>query len=69
MDEDKIVSSKTVTILNDDGVNDAIAGDVKAGDRVVVEGQLRIVPGNKVQIRNKGPAGDSGSGVLSDVPS
>ncbi len=49
---DNTVSSKTVTILNDDGVNDAIEGDVHPGDRVVVEGQLRIVPGTKVQVRN-----------------
>lgn len=69
VDQDKIVSSKTVKILNDDGVNDAIAGDVKPGDMVVVEGQLRIVPGSKVQIRNKGPAGDESSGANSDMPS
>ena len=35
-----IVSSKTVTVLNDDGINDAIKGDIKPGDTVVVEGQL-----------------------------
>jgi len=63
---DNVVSSKTVTILNDDGVNDAIKGDVKPGDKVVVEGQLRIVPGSKVQIR-KGHAG--ASGPISDMPS
>jgi multidrug efflux system membrane fusion protein len=68
VDEDNIVSSKTVRILNDDGVKDAIDGDVKPGDRVVVEGQLRIVPGNKVQVRTRGPASDS-NGILSDVPS
>jgi len=63
---DNVVSSKTVTILNDDGVNDAVKGDVKPGDKVVVEGQLRIVPGSKVQIR-KGHAG--ASGPISDMPS
>lgn len=66
--DDNIVSSKTVHILNDDGVKDAIDGDVKAGDRVVVEGQLRVVPGNKVQVRGRGPAGDAG-GAGSDMPS
>ncbi len=65
---DNTVSSKTVTVLNDDGVNDAIQGDVKPGDRVVVEGQLRIVPGNKVQIRNKGPANGAAS-MNADMPS
>jgi membrane fusion protein, multidrug efflux system len=63
---DNTVSSKTVTILNDDGVNDAIGGDVHPGDRVVVEGQLRIVPGTKVQVRNR-PAGAPGPN--SDMPS
>ncbi|HUO02923.1 MAG TPA: efflux RND transporter periplasmic adaptor subunit [Rhizomicrobium sp.] len=66
--DDNTVSSKTVHILDDNGVRDAIDGDVKPGDRVVVEGQLRIVPGAKVQIRNKGPANDSGASD-SDMPS
>jgi multidrug efflux system membrane fusion protein len=67
VDADNLVSSKTVTILNDDGVNDAIGGDVHPGDRVVVEGQLRIVPGNKVQIRGRrSPGGPAPTG---DVPS
>jgi multidrug efflux system membrane fusion protein len=67
VDSDDMVSSKTVTILNDDGVNDAIAGDVHPGDQVVTEGQLRIVPGNKVQIRNNRPVGASGPNA--DMPS
>ncbi|HEY4077900.1 MAG TPA: efflux RND transporter periplasmic adaptor subunit [Rhizomicrobium sp.] len=47
--------SKTVKVLNDDGVNDAIQGDVKPGDRVVTDGQLRVVSGQKVRI-TKGKA-------------
>ena len=51
------VVSKTVTVLNDDGTNDAIKGDVKPGDKVVIEGQLRVVPGAKVAIqKGKGSA-------------
>ena len=42
-----------VTILNDDGVNDAISGNLKPGDKVVTEGQLRIVPGVVVAISKK----------------
>jgi multidrug efflux system membrane fusion protein len=68
VDQDKIVSSQTVRIMNDDGARDAIEGGVKPGDRVVVEGQLRIVPGSKVQIRNRGPASDAGD-PASDMPS
>ncbi len=65
--KDDVVASKTVKILNDDGKSDAIAGDVKPGDRVVVEGQLRIVPGAKVAVRNNGRA--RASRPSSDLPS
>ena len=47
--------SRTVKVLNDDGINDAIQGDVKPGDRVVTDGQLRVTPGETVRII-KGPA-------------
>jgi multidrug efflux system membrane fusion protein len=42
--------SKTVKVLNDDGVNDAIQGDVKPGDKVVTDGQLRVTPGQPVRV-------------------
>lgn len=41
---------RTVDVLYDDGIHAAISGKVKAGDRVVTEGQLRLVPGMKVTI-------------------
>jgi len=47
--------STTVTVLNDDGVNDAIQGDVKPGDKVVTDGQLRVTSGQPVRI-TKGKA-------------
>src|ERR1700761_7322323 len=47
--------SKTVKVLNDDGVNDAIQGDVKPGDKVVTDGQLRVTSGQPVRI-TKGKA-------------
>ena len=47
--------SQTVTVLNDDGVNDAIKGNVKPGDKVVTDGQLRITSGMPVRI-SKGKA-------------
>jgi multidrug efflux system membrane fusion protein len=34
-----------VTVLHDDGTNMAIQGNVKPGDKVITEGQLRVVPG------------------------
>ena len=39
-----------VKVLFEDGKNAAIAGDVNPGDQVIVEGQLRIVPGSAVNI-------------------
>ena len=47
--------SKTVKVLNDDGANDAIQGDVKPGDKVVTEGQLRVDvrPGRCASIKGK----------------
>jgi multidrug efflux system membrane fusion protein len=62
-----VVTSKPVKVLNDDGTVDAVQGGVRPGDQVVVEGQLRIVPGAKVQIRNTGRA--RSSAPASDMPS
>jgi membrane fusion protein, multidrug efflux system len=51
--------SRTVKVLNDDGVNDAIQGDVKPGDKVVTDGQLRVTPGQPVRVMKGG--GKSGA--------
>jgi multidrug efflux pump subunit AcrA (membrane-fusion protein) len=51
--------SRTVKVLNDDGVNDAIQGDVKPGDKVVTDGQLRVTPGQPVRVVKGG--GKSGA--------
>jgi multidrug efflux system membrane fusion protein len=45
------IVSQTVKVLNDDGANDAISGNVKPGDKLVIEGQLQVVPGTKVAIQ------------------
>jgi multidrug efflux system membrane fusion protein len=39
-----------VTVLYDDGRLDAISGNVHAGDRVITDGQLRVVPGGAVTV-------------------
>ena len=39
-----------VTVLHDDGETAAIEGNVKVGDQVVTDGQLRVIPGKPVQI-------------------
>jgi membrane fusion protein, multidrug efflux system len=54
--------ARTVTVLNDDGVNDAIKGDVKPGDTVVTDGQLRVISGSAVRIsKNKAKPKQSGA--------
>ena len=39
-----------VTVLHDDGTTAAIDGKLKVGDKVVIDGQLRVIPGKPVQI-------------------
>lgn len=48
LDRKNVASSKPVKLLNDDGATDAIQGDVKPGQRVVTDGQMRVVPGQPV---------------------
>jgi multidrug efflux system membrane fusion protein len=45
---DNRAEQRTVSVLFDDGASDAIEGAVRPGDRVIVDGQLRIVPGVEV---------------------
>lgn len=53
---------RAVNVLYDDGVNATIAGAVKAGDRVIVEGQLRVIPGKSVQVMKSAPHPSTSSG-------
>jgi multidrug efflux system membrane fusion protein len=41
---------RPVTVRFDDGRNVAIAGDLKPDDAVIVEGQLSVVPGERVRV-------------------
>lgn len=41
---------RQVNVLYDDGANDAVTGDIRPGDRIIVEGQLRVIPDRPVQI-------------------
>jgi multidrug efflux system membrane fusion protein len=50
VEKDGKAYSRTVKVLNDDGVNAAIAGDVRPGDRVVTDGQLRVTSGQPVRV-------------------
>jgi multidrug efflux system membrane fusion protein len=49
---------REVKVLFDDGKNVAVEGNLKAGDQVVIEGQLQVVPGGAVEIFK----GDTGGG-------
>lgn len=48
-----VAVSETVKVLNDDGVNDAVAGDIKPGDMVITDGQLRVTPGARVAVQQQ----------------
>jgi multidrug efflux system membrane fusion protein len=41
---------RVVSVLYDAGATMAIKGEVKAGDKVITDGQIRVMPGKKVHI-------------------
>ncbi len=41
---------RSIDLLYDDGTIAAIAGDVRPGDRVITDGQLRVAPGKPVTV-------------------
>jgi membrane fusion protein, multidrug efflux system len=45
-----VAAMRPVTVVYDDGTNAVIAGNVKPGEKVIVEGQLRVIPGTPVQV-------------------
>jgi multidrug efflux system membrane fusion protein len=48
--KDGVADQRPVKLEFDDGVNDAVVGDLKPGELVVTDGQLRVLPGAKVSI-------------------
>jgi multidrug efflux system membrane fusion protein len=46
----------------DDGVNDAVIGELSKGEQVIIDGQLRVLPGAKVTI--SGAKKRAGAGVM-----
>jgi multidrug efflux system membrane fusion protein len=62
VDAQSKANQKVVTVLNDDGTNDAIKGSVKPGDKVITDGQSRVVPGAAVKIAGKGRGTQQASG-------
>ena len=45
---DNRATQREVKVLFDDGTDNAIEGDVQPGERVIVDGQLRVIPGAEV---------------------
>jgi membrane fusion protein, multidrug efflux system len=58
---------REVKVLFDDGADDAVAGDLKPGERVIVDGQLRVIPGAEVFVGNS--AAESRETSREDAPS
>ena len=61
--KDGVAEQRPVKLQFDDGVNDAVVGELKKGEMVVTDGQLRVLPGAKVSIagtRKHANAGDKG---------
>jgi len=52
--KDDVAVMRPVTVLFDDGSAMAIKGKVKPGDTVIVDGQLGVLPDNKVSITHRG---------------
>jgi multidrug efflux system membrane fusion protein len=48
---DQTVELRTVTIARSDGIETVLANGVRAGDTVVTDGQLRLVPGTKITVK------------------
>jgi multidrug efflux system membrane fusion protein len=60
---ERVATIRSVKVAFDDGINDAVTGDVHDGDQVIVDGQLRVIPGGKVYVGGQGNGqGRSGGG-------
>jgi multidrug efflux system membrane fusion protein len=53
---DSRAAMRPVKVLYDDGVDAAVEGAVKPGERVIVEGQLRVIPDKSVQVLRSAPS-------------
>ena len=48
--KDGVAEQRPVKLVFDDGVNDAVTGELHQGEQVIIDGQLRVLPGAKVSI-------------------
>ncbi|HEY4112963.1 MAG TPA: efflux RND transporter periplasmic adaptor subunit [Rhizomicrobium sp.] len=66
--KDNVAQMVPVNVIYDDGQNDAVDGKLHTGDRVITDGQLRVIPGKPVVIAKGKPpppvnAGNPGSAL------
>ena len=60
---DLTVESRPVVVAFTEGLDSVVASGIKSGERVVIDGQLRLIPGVRVEIKPAGSApAASGSG-------
>ncbi|HXJ84384.1 MAG TPA: efflux RND transporter periplasmic adaptor subunit [Candidatus Methylomirabilis sp.] len=60
---DLTVENRPVVVAFADGLNSVIAKGLAAGERIVTDGQLRLIPGARVEIKTSGaPSQESASG-------
>jgi len=60
--KDGVAEQRFVKVLFDNGVSEAVQGPLVKGDHVITEGQLRVMPGAKVNVtgQKKAHAGTKG---------
>jgi multidrug efflux system membrane fusion protein len=58
--EESVAQMRPVKIAFDDGMNAAVVGNVHDNDQVIVDGQLRVIPGGKVSVPGQGQGNGSG---------
>jgi multidrug efflux system membrane fusion protein len=62
--QDGVAQQRMVKVQFDDGVHEAVQGNLKAGEKVIIEGQLRVLPGAKVTISGARKRGEAGKGAV-----
>lgn len=60
--EDRTVEARPVTTSSRVGEDMVVSSGLQAGETVVTEGQLRLQPGSRVQMRQSGASGAAGGG-------
>jgi multidrug efflux system membrane fusion protein len=59
---ERVAAVRPIKVAFDDGINDAIIGNVQDGDQVIVDGQLRVLPNGKVFVAGPGGPRQGGGG-------